>query len=48
VEAVDHTMSPEQLTTLGHGTESLVLNRAVQWHAEHRVFEFGNRTVVLK
>jgi formyltetrahydrofolate hydrolase len=25
-----------------------VLNRAVQWHAESRVFEFGNRTVVLR
>jgi formyltetrahydrofolate deformylase len=48
VERVDHTMSVEQLTTLGNEIESVVLNRAVQWHAERRVFEFGNRTVVLR
>ena len=48
VERVDHTLSPEQLTTLGNEIESVVLNRAVQWHAENRVFEFGNRTVVLR
>jgi formyltetrahydrofolate deformylase len=48
VERVDHTHSPEQLTTIGNEIESVVLNRAVQWHAESRVFEFGNRTVVLR
>ena len=48
VERVDHTQSAEQLTTLGNEIESVVLNRAIQWHAEHRVFEFGNRTVVLR
>lgn len=48
VERVDHTMTVEQLTTLGNEIESVVLNRAVQWHAEHRIFEFGNRTVVLR
>lgn len=48
VERVDHTMTVEQLTTLGNETESVVLNRAVRWHAEHRIFEFGNRTVVLR
>lgn len=48
VERVDHTMSPEQLTSLGNEIESVVLNRAIQWHAEHRIFEFGNRTVVLR
>lgn len=48
VERVDHTMSPEQLTILGNEIESVALNRAVQWHAEHRIFEFGNRTVILK
>jgi formyltetrahydrofolate hydrolase len=25
-----------------------VLNRAVRWHAEHRVFENGHRTVILR
>lgn len=48
VERVDHSMSIEQLTTLGNEIESVVLDRAIQWHAEHRVFEFGNRTVVLR
>lgn len=48
VERVDHTLTPEQLTTLGNDIETVVLNRAVQWHAESRIFEFGNRTVVLR
>lgn len=48
VERVDHSLTPEQLTVLGNEIESLVLNRAVKWHAEHRVFDFGHRTVVLK
>lgn len=48
VERVDHTLTVEQLTTLGNEIESVVLNRAIQWHAEHRVFAFGNRTLVLR
>lgn len=48
VERVDHSMTPEQLTTLGNEIESVVLNRAIQWHAEDRIFEFGNRTVILR
>jgi formyltetrahydrofolate deformylase len=48
VERVDHTMTPEQLTTLGNEIESVVLNRAIEWHAEDRIFEFGNRTVILR
>jgi formyltetrahydrofolate deformylase len=48
VERVDHTMSVEQLATIGNEIESVVLNRAVQWHAEHRVFEFCGRAVVLR
>jgi formyltetrahydrofolate deformylase len=48
VERVDHSMGVEQLTTLGNEIESVVLNRAIQWHAEQRVFEFGSRTVVLR
>jgi len=26
----------------------VVLNRAIKWHAERRVFRNGNRTVILK
>ena len=48
VERVDHTMKPAELERLGQDVESVVLNRAVRWHAEHRVFENGKRTVVLK
>ncbi len=41
-------MTPAQLTTLDNEIESVVLNRAIQWHAEHRVFQFGSRTVVMR
>ncbi|HET6566156.1 MAG TPA: formyltetrahydrofolate deformylase, partial [Xanthomonadales bacterium] len=45
VERVDHSMKAEELERLGQDVESVVLNRAVRWHAEHRVFENGKRTV---
>ncbi len=47
-ERVDHSMNAEELERLGQDVESVVLNRAVRWHAEHRVFENGKRTVILK
>jgi formyltetrahydrofolate deformylase len=48
VERVDHTMGPDDLVEIGHDLESVVLNRAVRWHAEHRIVVVGNRTVVLR
>ncbi len=48
VERVDHTMSAETLTALGGDIESLVLARAVKWHAEHRVILDGNKTIVFR
>jgi len=48
VERVDHTSGPEELALIGSDLESLVLNRAVRWHAERRVFQNDGRTVVLK
>lgn len=48
VERVDHTMGPDDLVEIGHDLESVVLNRAVRWHAEHRIFVAGNRTIVLR
>jgi formyltetrahydrofolate deformylase len=48
VERVDHTLSAEQLATIGNDIETVVLNRAVQWHAEYRIFEFAGRTIVLR
>ena len=47
VERVDHSMDPKRLTEVGHDVENLVLNRAVRWHAEHRIFVRGNRTAIL-
>ena len=48
VERVDHTMRPSDLTEVGHDLESVVLNRPVRWHAEHRVFVAKGRTIVLR
>ncbi|WP_349258717.1 formyltetrahydrofolate deformylase [Steroidobacter sp.] len=48
VARVDHTQTAEELVNIGADLESVVLNRAVKWHAERRVFTNGNKTVVLK
>jgi len=48
VVRVDHTMKPGELERLGQDVESVVLNRAVRWHAQHRVFSNGSRTIVLQ
>jgi len=48
VARVDHTLKPAELTVIGADLESVVLNRAVKWHAERRVFVNDGRTVVLK
>ena len=41
-------MNPEELVSIGSDLESVVLNRALKWHAERRVFQNGTKTVVLK
>jgi len=43
---VTHAHTPEELERLGRDLESLVLARAVRYHAEHRVLLHQNRTVV--
>lgn len=48
VARVDHSMAPEDLVSIGSDLESLVLNRAVKWHAEGRVVINGQKTVVLR
>jgi formyltetrahydrofolate deformylase len=48
VARVDHTMRPEDLVTIGADLESVVLNRAIKWHAERRVLLDGSKTVVLR
>lgn len=47
VERVSHTQSPQDYVALGRDIESIVLARAVKWHAEHRILLNGHRTVVL-
>ncbi len=48
VERVSHSNTPEQLVEIGHDIESVVLYRAVRWHAERRVLLNGHRTVVFR
>jgi formyltetrahydrofolate deformylase len=47
VVRVNHSKKPGELEHMGQDVESTVLNRAVRWHAQHRVFEAENRTIVL-
>jgi formyltetrahydrofolate deformylase len=46
VERVSHSQTPDQLVEIGRDTEAVVLQRAVRWHAEHRVLLNGKKTVV--
>lgn len=46
VERVSHSNTPEELVEIGRDTEAVVLNRAVRWHAQHRVLLNGSKTVV--
>lgn len=46
VERVNHAQTPEQLVEIGRDIEAVVLQRAVRWHAEHRVLLNGSKTVV--
>ncbi|MGZ8259857.1 MAG: formyltetrahydrofolate deformylase [Caldimonas sp.] len=45
---VGHNLAVEDFVRLGKDVESIVLARAVLWHAEHRVLLNGRRTVVFK
>jgi formyltetrahydrofolate deformylase len=48
VARVDHTRDAAALTAIGRDVESVVLARAVTWHAEHRVLLNGHKTVVFR
>ena len=48
VERVDHTQTPEDLVRIGRDIESVVLNRAVRWHAQHRILPNDGKTVVFR
>ncbi|HZC17736.1 MAG TPA: formyltetrahydrofolate deformylase, partial [Caulobacteraceae bacterium] len=44
VERVDHKAEPRDLEAIGRDMESVVLARAVKWHAERRIIRNGART----
>ncbi len=46
VERVTHASTAEQMVEIGRDIEAVVLQRAVRWHAEHRILINGNKTVV--
>lgn len=46
VERVNHAIMPDELVEMGRDIEAVVLQRAVRWHAEHRVLLNGRKTVV--
>jgi formyltetrahydrofolate deformylase len=48
IERVGHALTPEEFVDIGRDLESVVLTRAVRWHAERRVFLNGAKTVVLR
>lgn len=47
VRRVSHAANAEEMVAIGREIEASVLSRAVRWHAEHRIFANGNKTVVL-
>jgi len=46
VERVSHANTPDELVEIGQDSEAIVLNRAVRWHAQHRVLLNGDKTIV--
>jgi formyltetrahydrofolate deformylase len=46
VVRVDHRHGIADLTRLGADVERAVLSRAVRWHCEDRVIQYGNQTIV--
>jgi formyltetrahydrofolate deformylase len=48
VQRVTHTQTAEDFVVAGRDVESVVLARAVKWHAERRVLLNGLRTVIFR
>jgi formyltetrahydrofolate deformylase len=48
VRRVTHAAAADEMVAVGREVEASVLSRAVRWHAEHRIFLNGNKTVVLQ
>ncbi|WP_343577549.1 formyltetrahydrofolate deformylase [Mycobacterium sp.] len=47
VVRVDHRHTVEDLVRLGADVERATLSRAVRWHCEDRIIQYGNQTVIL-
>lgn len=47
VRRVSHRTTAGEMVAIGREIEASVLSRAVRWYAEHRIFQNGNKTVVL-
>ncbi len=47
VRRVNHAVAAEEMVAIGREIEASVLSRAVRWHAEHRIFPNGNKTVIV-
>ena len=48
VRRVTHATTAQEMIEIGREVEASVLSRAVKWHAEHRIFMNGARTIVLR
>jgi formyltetrahydrofolate deformylase len=48
VDRINHANQPDELVEVGRDIETVVLNRAVRWHAEGRIILNGKRTVVFR
>ncbi|MCE2965695.1 MAG: formyltetrahydrofolate deformylase, partial [Alphaproteobacteria bacterium] len=48
ITRINHAHTPEEMMEMGRSLESLVLSRAVKYHAEHRVVLNGAKTVVFR
>jgi formyltetrahydrofolate deformylase len=46
IRRVNHSATADDMVEVGRETEASVLSRAIRWHAEHRLFLNGHRTVV--
>ena len=46
VARISHRDDVSDLVARGRDLERVVLSRAVQWHLEHRILTYGNKTVV--
>jgi formyltetrahydrofolate deformylase len=46
VARVSHRDEVQNLIQKGRDLERMVLSRAVQWHLEHRILFYANKTVI--